>query len=659
MTALYHEAYRIQTASQLSAEVEEGNHEYKLKLTNLTDAQINHRISQLQWRLNEGNNEAFYHIGVEDNGNSLGISESEMNESLEVLKFMAEKTECEMTVRQIFTAEQGLTAEVMMKRKERATINRQQIRIALLGEQHVGKSSLIGVLSSGRLDNGKGLARSRVFTHNHEVASGHTSCISHTLLHFDEDGNVLNTEPKSATFASKMNRLRTLSDLELLDQSVRIVSLIDLAGHSKYYKTTMHGIVGRKPDYLLICISLQTGVAPLTIEYISIANLLHIPIFFVVTKIDQSTGVSNKIQMIVQSLRDVFMPQHDVTFQIVETEDNVTQFIEFLKDSFPPTSSTDFKNSTVPIFCVSSVKGTGLELLKAFFFQLPATKTSWTDALIFKDDVSTANTSSGDIGGNFIRVIGSIGRGDSVEENDDYDFDDAGDFDYDKAGSEICEHAIDENEAHPNAFMNDCQTENNCCTARIQNCDIYEEFSSFVEPLNITDPKACKSKILIGTVLSGHLKAYDTLAFGPARNGEYLQVKVISIRINNIPVKYVSEGQTATFQLQQTSPSLDDSFKQISQPSVCKRRNNAAGLVLYSSLAEPVQQSNAHKFAFWEFEAELLICNHPSKVRINYEPVIHIDSIRQSAKLISITKCDNVNNERPDEISNGEKAICR
>jgi len=94
MTQIYHRPYIIKAAQELAAEVEEGNHEYKLKLTNLTDLQINHRISQLQWRLNEGNNEAYYHIGVEDNGHSLGLSEEDMAESLRMLQYMAEQTDC-------------------------------------------------------------------------------------------------------------------------------------------------------------------------------------------------------------------------------------------------------------------------------------------------------------------------------------------------------------------------------------------------------------------------------------------------------------------------------------------------------------------------------------------------------------------------------------
>ena len=80
-----------------------GNTEYKLKLTNLTEEQMKHRITQLNWRLNEGNvsflylrrwcdictltmtiwtiqgnDEAQYLIGVEDDGKQLGLSEKDL-----------------------------------------------------------------------------------------------------------------------------------------------------------------------------------------------------------------------------------------------------------------------------------------------------------------------------------------------------------------------------------------------------------------------------------------------------------------------------------------------------------------------------------------------------------------------------------------------------
>lgn len=48
----------------------------------------------------------------------------------------------------------------------------------MLGAESAGKSTLIGVLISGRKDNGKGLARTTVFRHPHEFKEGRTSSIS-------------------------------------------------------------------------------------------------------------------------------------------------------------------------------------------------------------------------------------------------------------------------------------------------------------------------------------------------------------------------------------------------------------------------------------------------------------------------------------------------
>ena len=53
------------------------------------------------------------------------------------------------------------------------------------------------------------------------------------------------------------------------------------------------------------------------------------------------------------------------------------------------------------------------------------------------------------------------------------------------------------------------------------------------------------------------------------------------------------------------------------------------GMVLLPSSSNPI--------ACWTFTAELLIVNHPSVIRINYEPVVHAENIRQSARLLSTT----------------------
>ncbi|VEL31593.1 unnamed protein product, partial [Protopolystoma xenopodis] len=66
--------------------------------------------------------------------------------------------------------------------------------IAVLGGVDAGKSTLLGVLTDGDLDNGRGRARLNLFRHLHEVQSGRTSSLSTELLGFDEAGRLLNHE---------------------------------------------------------------------------------------------------------------------------------------------------------------------------------------------------------------------------------------------------------------------------------------------------------------------------------------------------------------------------------------------------------------------------------------------------------------------------------
>lgn len=62
--------------------------------------------------------------------------------------------------------------------------------MAVMGSADAGKSTLLGVLTQGQLDNGRGRARLNMFRHLHEVQSGRTSSISHEILGFDTQVSV-------------------------------------------------------------------------------------------------------------------------------------------------------------------------------------------------------------------------------------------------------------------------------------------------------------------------------------------------------------------------------------------------------------------------------------------------------------------------------------
>lgn len=67
----------------------QGNIEYKLKLTNISNARFARLVTQLKWRLLEGGGQAYYELGVADTGALIGLSRADLEASLETLEMMA------------------------------------------------------------------------------------------------------------------------------------------------------------------------------------------------------------------------------------------------------------------------------------------------------------------------------------------------------------------------------------------------------------------------------------------------------------------------------------------------------------------------------------------------------------------------------------------
>ena len=63
----------------------------------------------------------------------------------------------------------------------------------MVGNVDAGKSTLLGVLTHGELDNGRGFARMKLFRHKHEMESGRTSSVGNDILGFDSTGQYPNS----------------------------------------------------------------------------------------------------------------------------------------------------------------------------------------------------------------------------------------------------------------------------------------------------------------------------------------------------------------------------------------------------------------------------------------------------------------------------------
>ena len=230
----------------------------------------------MQFRLNEGGGECYYEIGVEDNGNPLGISKEELEISLSVINTIEINLGCKAKITNSIQGKEGLIAEMYIKKQEENYINKIEITIGVIGEEDTGKSTLIGVLTNGLLDNGKGLARTNVFRHKHELLCGKTSSFSHQILGFDEKGELTN-----------YGNLSRPSLSQIVSKSTKIINFYDMAGSPKTFnKTTVSALSNEYLDYLLLVISAKKSITKITENLLRFIYNVDLPVITIINKID-------------------------------------------------------------------------------------------------------------------------------------------------------------------------------------------------------------------------------------------------------------------------------------------------------------------------------------------------------------------------------------
>ena len=55
---------------------------------------------------------------------------------------------------------------------------------------------------------------------------------------------------------------RSASSADYIARSAKVVTLVDLAGHERYFKTTAYGLTGHLPDYACLIVSANNGESP-------------------------------------------------------------------------------------------------------------------------------------------------------------------------------------------------------------------------------------------------------------------------------------------------------------------------------------------------------------------------------------------------------------
>lgn len=379
--------------SEIEKESEYGNIEYKIKLVNKSQDRINKLATQMRFRVDEGKGESIYCVGVTDDGILEGISEREFEETFSCLIEIAKYNKYKVTLlskRKVL--KDRYVYEILVRE-----INEQKyidIKVAVAGSVDSGKSTTMGILTNGVLDDGRGSARMSIFNYKHEIKSGRTSSIAHHILGFDVKGNITN-----------YSKFGKPSWPDIVSKSQKIISFLDLCGHEKYLKTTISGLASSHPDLCLILVGANMGINRITREHISLCVTLNIPFAVIITKIDICKNRLNILKNTKESIYKLLkLPGiRKIPYKISEMDDVIL------------CSKKIHTESCVPIFYTSNTTGEGIDYLKNFLNLLPKKKRKknpLSNVELYVDSIFKVNGIGNVIGGHLLG--GTINIGDKL-----------------------------------------------------------------------------------------------------------------------------------------------------------------------------------------------------------------------------------------------------
>jgi len=129
------------------------------------------------------------------------------------------------------------------------------------------------------------------------------------------------------------------------------------------------------------------------------------------------------------------------------------------------------------------------------------------------------------------------------------------------------------------------------------------DFEMYVDrTYNVTGVGAVAS----GTIKSGTVEAGDDLLLGPMQDGQFREVEVRSIEMHYHRVDTARAGRIVGIAL-----------KGVDEAEIER------GMVLLPAGADPTPVR--------EFEAEVMVLNHPTRIGDGYEPVVHLETVSEAA----------------------------
>ncbi|KFA47238.1 hypothetical protein S40293_05486 [Stachybotrys chartarum IBT 40293] len=316
-------------------------------------------------RIDEGFGETVFELGYENNGEPMQLNLEEWNRAYARVVEAAKgvHADCELlltanvggekeaasTAKQQPSRLRGCTGKVLIRQAPGTIEEVIETRIAVVGNVDAGKSSMLGVLVKGDLDDGRGKARVNLFRHKHEVETGRTSSVGMEIMGFDSVGKVITSDIPG----------RKLSWEEIGKRSAKVITFTDLAGHEKYLRTTVFGLLSSSPNYCLLMVAANNGLVGMSKEHLGIALALNVPVMVVVTKIDicPPNILEETITQITKIMKSPGARK-------------IPTFIKNREECI--NTATQFVSQRIcPVFLVSNVTGENLDLVRTFLNILP------------------------------------------------------------------------------------------------------------------------------------------------------------------------------------------------------------------------------------------------------------------------------------------------
>ena len=391
---------------------------------------------------------ALYEIGISDDGAFVGLVRDELDESLTTLRTMAHSLGCkvevirEVIVGQCQWVEETNSSANMTKTQRKGDLwvaealitpdldsrprspgkgssdaeeisagtsdgfldasadieyRREQLRISLTGSTTSGKSSLLGILATSTLDDGRGKIRKSLHKHLHEIASGVTSSLVTELIGYRDAADGRRADV--VNFATE--NVSQWTDIHESCNGGRLVAVTDSAGHLKYRRTTVRGLLSLAPHWTVCCIASDNEQYPqgtiskagdakaVTVDpasCVSNASKAHLelclkiglPLVVAITKMDVASfpSLRNLIGEVLTILKAAGRAPIVVKSPPAEDRQLQTLLSEDLQDSsdlFTVKAGQDVA-ALVPIVLTSAVTGAGIRRLHALLRHLPIPK---------------------------------------------------------------------------------------------------------------------------------------------------------------------------------------------------------------------------------------------------------------------------------------------